>query len=175
MLSTCFWLSTWATVTISTIFELSSSHARASPIKFTKQEWVSQSVRESVTDKHNQWSDSGPIKIPKMANQQTIKIIEVETSRPTAPLVSYNCQSPSSSWSSGTIHCLLCIAARPGTCCKTALPEHSFPHWLKQQSYSEGGSLTEHSPNQSEETRSDGWAVKYSWIRIGLSISVRSV
>ena len=36
MLSTCFWLSTWATVTISTIFELSSSEARATSIKFTQ-------------------------------------------------------------------------------------------------------------------------------------------
>ena len=55
-----------ATVTIPTIFELSSSHARATPIKFTKQEWVSESVSqwvsESVSDKHCQWSDSGPIK-----------------------------------------------------------------------------------------------------------------
>ena len=31
-------------------------------LKLTKREWVSQSVRESVTDKHCQWSDSGPIK-----------------------------------------------------------------------------------------------------------------
>ena len=54
--------STLATVTISTSFELVSSHARVTSIKFTKQEWVSQSVRESVTDKHSQWSDSGPIK-----------------------------------------------------------------------------------------------------------------
>ena len=56
-----------ATVTIPTIFELSSSHARATPIKFTKQEWVSEWVSqlgsESVSDKHSQWSDSGPIKI----------------------------------------------------------------------------------------------------------------
>ena len=54
--------STLATVTISTSFELVSSHARVTSIKFTKQEWVSQWVREGVTDKHNQWSDSGPIK-----------------------------------------------------------------------------------------------------------------
>ena len=26
-------------------------------------EWVSESLSESVTDKHSQWSDSGPIKI----------------------------------------------------------------------------------------------------------------
>ena len=49
--------STWATVTTSTSFELASSHARVTSIKFTKQEWVS----ESVSDKHSQWSDSGPI------------------------------------------------------------------------------------------------------------------
>ena len=30
-------------------------------LKLTKREWVSQSVRESVSDKHCQWSDSGPI------------------------------------------------------------------------------------------------------------------
>ena len=30
--------------------------------KFTKQEWVSEWVSQLVTDKHNQWSDSGPIK-----------------------------------------------------------------------------------------------------------------
>ena len=36
MLSTCFWWSTWATVTISTIFELSFSEARATSIKFTQ-------------------------------------------------------------------------------------------------------------------------------------------
>ena len=61
--------STWATVTTSTSFELASSHARATSIKFTKQQlvsrWVSESVRESVSDKHSQWSDSGPIKIKK--------------------------------------------------------------------------------------------------------------
>ena len=45
-----------ATVTIPTIFELSSSHARATPIKFTKQEWVSQLVREWVS----QWVTSIP-------------------------------------------------------------------------------------------------------------------
>ena len=38
-------------------FELSSSHARVTSIKFTKQEWVS----EWVTDKYSQWSDLGPI------------------------------------------------------------------------------------------------------------------
>ena len=34
-------------------------------IKSTKQESVSQSVREGVSDKHSQWSDSGPIKMVK--------------------------------------------------------------------------------------------------------------
>ena len=38
-------LSTSATVTTSTSFELASSHARVTSIKFTKQEWVSQSVQ----------------------------------------------------------------------------------------------------------------------------------
>ena len=38
-------------------FELSSSHARVTSIKFTKQQWVSQ----WVSDKSKQWSDSGPI------------------------------------------------------------------------------------------------------------------
>ena len=56
-------LSTSATVTTSTSFELASSHARVTSIKFTKREWVSQWVSESVSDKHCQWSDSGPIKI----------------------------------------------------------------------------------------------------------------
>ena len=46
-----------------TSFELASSHARVTSIKFTKQESVSQWVSEWVTDKHSQWSDSGPIKI----------------------------------------------------------------------------------------------------------------
>jgi len=41
--------STLATVTISTSFELVSSHARVTSIKFTKQELVSQWVRESLT------------------------------------------------------------------------------------------------------------------------------
>ena len=35
---------------------------RVTSIKFTKQELGSQSVSQWVTDKHNQWSDSGPIK-----------------------------------------------------------------------------------------------------------------
>ena len=52
-----------ATVTTSTSFELASSHARVTSIKFTKQEWVSQWVSQSVSDKGKQWSDSGPIKI----------------------------------------------------------------------------------------------------------------
>ena len=57
-----FLSSTSATVATSTSFELASSHARVTSIKFTKQQWVSQSVSYWVTDKHNQWSDSGPIK-----------------------------------------------------------------------------------------------------------------
>jgi len=55
--------STWAKVTTSTSFELASSHARATSIKFTKQELVSEWVSQSVSDKHSQWSDSGPIKM----------------------------------------------------------------------------------------------------------------
>ena len=51
--------STSATVTTSTSFELPSSHARVTSIKFTKR----QLGREGVTDKHSQWSDSDPIKI----------------------------------------------------------------------------------------------------------------
>ena len=47
-------------------FELSSSHARVTSIKFTKQQWVSESVSESVSDKHFQWSESGPIKIQRI-------------------------------------------------------------------------------------------------------------
>ena len=43
-------LSTSATVTTSTSFELASSHARVTSIKFTKQEWVSESVREWVSE-----------------------------------------------------------------------------------------------------------------------------
>ena len=63
LLSTRFSSSPSTTVTTSTSFELPSSHARVTSIKFTKQEWVSQWVSESVTDKHSQWSDSGPIKM----------------------------------------------------------------------------------------------------------------
>jgi len=64
LLSTCFSSSTSTTVTTSTSFELPSSHARVTSIKFTKQESVNESVSEWVTDKHSQlqWSDSGPIK-----------------------------------------------------------------------------------------------------------------
>ena len=62
LLSTRISSSTWATVTTSTSFELSSSHALVTPIKFTKRQSVSQSVSQSVNDKHSQWSDSGPIK-----------------------------------------------------------------------------------------------------------------
>ena len=65
LLSTRFLSSTWARVAVVVNlnkFELSSSHARVTSIKFTKQELVSESVSQSVTDKHSQWSDSGPIK-----------------------------------------------------------------------------------------------------------------
>ena len=64
LLSACFSSSTSTTVTTSTSFELPSSHARVTSIKFTKQESVNESVSEWVTDKHSQlqWSDSGPIK-----------------------------------------------------------------------------------------------------------------
>ena len=59
-------LSTSATVTTSTSFELASSHARVTSIKFTKRhgvsQWASEWVSEWVSDKHSQWSDSGPIK-----------------------------------------------------------------------------------------------------------------
>ena len=64
LLSIRFSSSTSTTVTTSTSFELPSSHARVTSIKFTKQESVNESVSEWVTDKHSQlqWSDSGPIK-----------------------------------------------------------------------------------------------------------------
>ena len=45
--------STSATVTTLTSFELASSKARVTPIKFTNQESVSQLVSQLVTDKHN--------------------------------------------------------------------------------------------------------------------------
>ena len=48
--------STLATVTISTSFELVSSHARVTSIKFTKQEWVSEWVSESLTSIANDWT-----------------------------------------------------------------------------------------------------------------------
>ena len=54
--------STSATVTTSTSLELASSQARVTSIKSTKRYGVSELVSESVTDKHCQWSDSGPIK-----------------------------------------------------------------------------------------------------------------
>ena len=44
LLSTCFSSSTSTTVTTSTSFELPSPHARVTLIKFTEQEWVSESV-----------------------------------------------------------------------------------------------------------------------------------
>ena len=55
-----------ATVATSKSFELVSSHARVTSIKFTKQQWVSESVSESVSDKHFQWSDSGAINIQRI-------------------------------------------------------------------------------------------------------------
>ena len=48
--STRFSASTSATVTTSTSFKLASSQARVTSIKFTKQEWVSQSVSQSVSE-----------------------------------------------------------------------------------------------------------------------------
>ena len=58
LLSARFSSSTWVTVTTSTSFELSSSH-QSSLLN------SSELVSDSVTDKHSQWSDSGPIKICK--------------------------------------------------------------------------------------------------------------
>ena len=58
--------STSATVTTSISFELASAHTRITSIKFTKRQSVSQWVSEWVSDKHNQWSDSGPIKTRKI-------------------------------------------------------------------------------------------------------------
>ena len=66
LLKTRFSSSTSTTVITSTSFELPSSHARVTSIKFSKHEWVSQLVSQWVTDKHSQWSDSGPIKIMRM-------------------------------------------------------------------------------------------------------------
>ena len=45
-------------------------------MKFTKQEWVSELVSESVSDKGKQWSDSGPIKIQKYLEIEYIKRYE---------------------------------------------------------------------------------------------------
>ena len=56
-----FLSTTLATVTTSISFELACSYARVTSIKSTKRQWVSQSYW--VTDKHCQWSDSGPIKM----------------------------------------------------------------------------------------------------------------
>ena len=39
---------------------------RVTSIKFTKRQSVSEWVSESVSDKHSQWSDSGPIKNKKL-------------------------------------------------------------------------------------------------------------
>ena len=68
-----------ATVTMSTSFELVSSHARVTSIKFTKQ-WVSQ----WVTDKHCQWSDSGLIKTRRQKDNKT-KDDNYTTRRPQWP------------------------------------------------------------------------------------------
>ena len=56
-------LSTSAKVTTSTSFELASSHARVTSIRFAKRYGVSQWASQWVSDKHSQWSDSVPIKI----------------------------------------------------------------------------------------------------------------
>ena len=69
--------STSATVTTSTRFELPSSHARATSIKSNKCYGVSQlvslSVSQWVSDKHCQWSDSGPIKMVMMMMRANTK------------------------------------------------------------------------------------------------------
>ena len=49
-------------LTTSTSFEMASSYARVTSIKFIKQELVSQ----WVSDKSNQWSDSGPIQMVEL-------------------------------------------------------------------------------------------------------------
>ena len=53
------WIIFWIESAASTSYELASLHARVASIKFTKRYGVS----EWVSDKHSQWSDSGPIKI----------------------------------------------------------------------------------------------------------------
>ena len=63
LLSTRFSSSTSTKVTTSTSFKLPSAHARVTSIKFTKRQLVSESVSQWVSDKHSQWSDSGPTKI----------------------------------------------------------------------------------------------------------------
>ena len=61
-----FLSSTSATVATSTSFELGASHNRVTSINqsslLNRSESVSQSVRELVSDKDKQGSDSGPIK-----------------------------------------------------------------------------------------------------------------
>ena len=57
--------------TVTTSFELPSSHARVTSIKFSKRESVSELVSQWVTDKHCQWSDSGPIKKRDLVFQPT--------------------------------------------------------------------------------------------------------
>ena len=63
LLSARFSSSTWVTVTTSTSFELSSSH-QSSLLN------SSELVSDSVSDKHSQWSDSGPIKRKKLNSHQ---------------------------------------------------------------------------------------------------------
>ena len=59
---------------LTTSFELPSSHARVISIKFTKRESVSQ----WVSDKHCQWSDSGPI-IREQFSQQVWTFFAYDT------------------------------------------------------------------------------------------------
>ena len=55
-------------------------------IKFTKQQWVSESVSEWVTDKHNQWSDSGPIKRTYPISSGTVLLRQITTLHLKGPL-----------------------------------------------------------------------------------------
>ena len=73
-----------ATVTTSTSFEMPSSHARVTSIKFREsvREWVS----EWVSDKHSQWSDSGPIK--KISIKKAFSHQDVKSSNSNSPFTS---------------------------------------------------------------------------------------
>ena len=64
------WSSSSTSATTSISFELASSHTRVTSIKFTKRYGVSEWVSELVSDKHSQWSDSGPIKRNKIVHQK---------------------------------------------------------------------------------------------------------